>query len=104
MLRASILALCTVAVLAACRSPVVPPPPPPPPVLQVMTLQGTVIPNPEHQISPAIVLLEDDGTQIGLYGTQANAMVELVNQLVQVSGTQIEPGALEVSSYIVLSP
>lgn len=104
MQRSHYVTLIAASALAACGAAGSPTQPAPDaaPGSQAVTVRGMVIPSPNPQVSPGILLRGDDGTQIGLQGTQAGAMASLIYDRVEVSGTETPAGALEVASFTVL--
>jgi hypothetical protein len=68
------------------------------------TLRGTVINNPAGQETPSpIMLLESDGTMVGLWGEQLTALSTVIGAEVDVQGQFDDVELLTVESFVVVA-
>lgn len=68
-----------------------------------VSLRGTPVKNPTGQITPsAIVLLESDGTIVGLQGGEVASLVSVLNAEVEIQGI-FDGAELDVESFVVLA-
>jgi len=72
-----------------------------PPAQRMATISGTVAPNSDGHKGTALMLVQDDGSTIGLTGDQAAAMYAVVSDQVEVDGQLDETGEMFVQRFIV---
>ena len=73
------------------------------PVTTAQTLHGTVILDPAHRVQPALGLLLDDGTVIGLDGQEAQALASVIGATVEVQAAPSGDSIVDVQRFIVLT-
>jgi hypothetical protein len=71
------------------------------PSQRLATISGTVAPNSAGHKGTALMLVQDDGSTIGLTGDQALAMYSIVDDQVEVDGQLDETGEMFVQRFIV---
>jgi hypothetical protein len=66
------------------------------------TIRGTVVLNPFQEILPMLDLRLDDGTFVGLTGTESQALASVIGADVEIVGTSATEAMVEVRSFLVL--